>query len=73
MGEQGKIIQLNDPVERAIGEKRRCENCLISIQNELKRWNCTIGPVITHTARGVQAGWEIIPLQVPIAVDILKQ
>ncbi len=51
-----------DVVENAIDAKRRSENCMVDIQNVLKRWNCMINPMVIISGRGIQPNFEIIPL-----------
>ena len=51
-----------ETVDDILEAKRRADNCLVDIQKILEKWECTIGPSVVITARGIQSGYEIIPL-----------
>jgi len=57
-----KMTDTERQVESAIEAQARSKNCLIDIQNVLKRWNCRIEPVMTLTSQGVQTAYGIAPL-----------
>lgn len=43
--------------------KRRADNCLIDVQNALKRWMCVIDPRIEISgSTGVKPSYAIVPL-----------
>jgi hypothetical protein len=51
-------------VEAAIDADRRAKNCMVDVQNALKKWNCQIEPILTLTSRGVQGAWAVEPLMI---------
>lgn len=52
-------------VEQAIEANRRAQNCLLAIQNELRRYQCMIEPLISISGSGkMQGNWAVIPLAV---------
>lgn len=59
-----KMTDSERQVEEAVDAKRRADNCLIGVQNELKKWNCKIEPIMTFSSMGIQANWGIAPMMV---------
>jgi len=59
---QKQALPENDPIQAALDAKRRADNCLIAIENECKRWNCVISPMITISGRGITPNFEVVPL-----------
>jgi len=57
-----KMTDTERQVESAIEVQRRSKNCLVDIENILKRWNCRIEPVMTLTSQGVQTAYGISPM-----------
>lgn len=63
------LNEVDNSVETVMEEKRRSENCMVDIQNVLKRWRCAINPMVTISGRGIQPNFEIVPLpNVPINI-----
>ncbi len=57
-----KMTDAERAVEGAIEIQTRSRNCMIEIENILKRWNCKIEPVITLSSQGIQGNWGITPI-----------
>jgi hypothetical protein len=51
-------------VEAALDADRRSKNCLVDVQNVLKRWNCVIDPMVMVSTKGVMVSWGVIALMV---------
>jgi hypothetical protein len=66
MSDNEKVKAAIDPmaeVERGMDAKRRADNCLIDIQNVLKRCMCVIDPRIEiSSSTGVKSSFAIVPL-----------
>ena len=58
------IIETDTEREVRLGmdAQRRSKNCLIDIQNVLKRWNCTIDPIVQISGKGISGSYAVIPL-----------
>ncbi len=61
-GNTSKMTDSEKAVESALEAQRRAQNCLIDIQNVLKRWNCAIDPIIQISGQGVGRSYAVIPL-----------
>jgi hypothetical protein len=59
-----KMTDTERQIESAIEAERRLKNCLIDVENVLKKWNCRVEPVVTISSRGIQMTWGISPLMV---------
>ena len=59
-----KMTDSERQVESAIEADGRAKNCLIDIQNVLKRWNCRIEPIVTISSQGIQTAFGVSPLMV---------
>jgi hypothetical protein len=58
-----KLTEAEQQIESQIEAKRRTDNCMVDIQNVLKRWNCVIDPVITLSGQGiVNAGFRVVAI-----------
>lgn len=57
-----KMTDTERQVEGAVMAKRRADNCLIDIQNVLKRWNCRVDPMVQISGQGIQTGFNIVPM-----------
>ncbi len=64
MNDISKMTDTERQVESAIESSLRSKNCLIDIENVLKRWNCRIEPVITISSQGIQTAFGVAPLMV---------
>ena len=62
--EVSKMTDSERQVESAIEAQGRSKNCLIDIENTLKRWNCRIEPVMTISSQGIQTGYGVAPMMV---------
>ena len=57
-----KMTDSEKRVESVLESQMRAKNCLIAIQNELRRWNCKVEPVMTISSQGIQSNWAVAPL-----------
>ena len=58
-----KMTDSERQVESAVEAQARSKNCMIDIQNILKRWNCRIEPVMTISSfQGIQANYAVVPM-----------
>jgi len=65
MNDNDKILRSINPqaeVELGIDAKRRADNCMVDIQNALKKWKCVIDPVVQISGSGISRSYAIIPL-----------
>lgn len=62
--DMSKMTDSERQVESAVEAQRRSKNCLVDIENVLKRWNCRIEPVITISSQGIQTAFAVAPLMV---------
>jgi len=60
--DMSKMTDSERQVESAIEAQTRSKNCLIDIQNVLKKWNCRIEPMMTLTSQSVQTAYGIAPM-----------
>jgi len=60
--EVSKMTDSERQVESAIEVQGRSRNCLIDIENILKRWNCRIEPIVTISSQGIQTGYGVAPM-----------
>ena len=59
-----KMTDTEKQIENAVDAQRRSQNCLIDVENALKRWNCRIEPVVTISSQGIQMAYGVAPLMV---------
>lgn len=57
-----KMTDTERQVESAVEAQARSKNCVIDIENVLKRWNCRIEPIVTISSQGIQMSWGISPM-----------
>ena len=57
-----KMTDSERQVESAIEAQGRSKNCLIDIENVLKRWNCRIEPIVTISSQGIQTAFGVAPM-----------
>ncbi len=56
-----KMTDTERQVESAVEAQRRSKNCLVDIENVLRRWNCRIEPVMTISFQGIQTSFAVVP------------
>jgi len=59
-----KMTDTEKQIENAVDAQRRSQNCLIDVENALKRWNCRIEPVVTISSQGIKMAYGVAPLMV---------
>ena len=57
-----KMNPFEQTVEQAINSKRRADNCLVDINNALKKWRGQINPVVEISGMGIKPGYQIVPM-----------
>ncbi len=57
-----KMTDTERQVETAVEAQARSRNCLIDIQNVLKRWNCRIDPMVQISGQGIEMGFNVVPI-----------
>lgn len=57
-----KMTDTERQVESAVEAQRRSKNCLVDIENILKRWNCRIEPIVTISSQGIQTAFAVAPM-----------
>ena len=57
-----KMTDSERQVESVVDAQRRSKNCLVDIQNLLKRWNCRIEPIVTISSQGIQTAFAVAPM-----------
>ena len=58
------LIKTDKIVEEAISSDIRAKNCLVDIQNALKRWGCRINPIIELSGMGMKTNFQVVPMQI---------
>ena len=57
-----KMIDTEKEIELGIDAQRRANNCLVDIKNVLKKWGCTIDPIVQISSQGIGRSYAVIPL-----------
>jgi len=57
-----KLTEAEKQVELAVDAQRRSKNCLVDVENVLKRWNCRIEPIVQISSKGIQTSFAVAPL-----------
>ena len=57
-----RMTDTEKEIEIGIDAQRRAENCLVDIKNALKKWSCTIDPIVQISGQGIARSYAVIPL-----------
>ena len=57
-----KVVQTEDTVELMVDAERRAKGCFDEIQMELSKWNCKIDPMVQISGKGMQMGFNVVPV-----------
>jgi hypothetical protein len=66
--DMSKMTDTERQVESAVEAQRRSKNCLVDIENVLRRWNCRIEPIMTISFQGIQTSFVVVP-QVQVKIQ----